>query len=465
MHNRLYRYFQQLKEEGLSARQEALILDELIRPENENNIGHAPEHTPVSGDSPFTTFYQHNDLNALMQIAALSSPPSSKMSTIDELLERDKQREKDGFPRKINVGRLIKPGKSGKDKIVIVPSTIEEKFVHDNSIKTQEDGASGGTGEGEEGDVIGEQPIKQQEGEGQGPGEGGGSPHEMESNAYELGKILTEKFELPNLKDKGKKRSFTRYTYDLTDKNRGFGQILDKKSTLKKIIETNFALGRIPDKSAINAADLLVGPKDKIYRILSREKDYESQAIVFFVRDYSGSMEGKPTVLVCSQHVLIYSWLLFQYSNQVETRFVVHDADAKEVPDFFTYYNSRVAGGTRVAAAFKLVNEMVEKENLAKDYNIYVFHGTDGDDWDSEGKETIPEIEKMLGYASRVGITVAKHSSTPGPSTPVEKYLDKSGLLKKYPHLIRMDSMHADSDESRLIQGIKNLISNEKKTA
>ncbi len=27
----------------------------------------------------------------------------------------------------------------------------------------------------------------------------------MESNAYDLGKILTEKFELPNLKDKGKK--------------------------------------------------------------------------------------------------------------------------------------------------------------------------------------------------------------------------------------------------------------------
>ena len=36
----------------------------------------------------------------------------------------------------------------------------------------------------------------------------------MESSAYELGRILTEQFELPNLKDKGKKRSLTRYTYD-----------------------------------------------------------------------------------------------------------------------------------------------------------------------------------------------------------------------------------------------------------
>jgi uncharacterized sporulation protein YeaH/YhbH (DUF444 family) len=30
----------------------------------------------------------------------------------------------------------------------------------------------------------------------------------------------------------------------------------------------------------------------------SREKDFESQAMVFFVRDYSGSMVGKTTELV-----------------------------------------------------------------------------------------------------------------------------------------------------------------------
>ena len=57
----------------------------------------------------------------------------------------------------------------------------------------------------------------------------------------------------------------------------------------------------------------------RIYRILSKEKDYESQAVVFFVRDYSGSMGGKPTELVVNQHVLIYSWLIYQYQNQVET--------------------------------------------------------------------------------------------------------------------------------------------------
>ena len=129
------------------------------------------------------------------------------------------------------------------------------------------------------------------------------------------------------------------------------------------------------------------------------------------------------------------------------------------MPDFYTYYNSRVAGGTKVAAAFQMVNEIVEKEGLAQDYNIYVFHGTDGDDWDADGRETVPEIEKMLAYANRVGITIAQQAAGAGKDTEVEKYLKKSGLLDKQSNLIRLDVMQADADEPRLIEGIKRLIS------
>ena len=209
---------------------------------------------------------------------------------------------------------------------------------------------------------------------------------------------------------------------------------------------------------ALDPSEFLVAPRDKIYRILSKEKDFESQAVVFFLRDYSGSMSGKPTELVVSQHVMIYSWLLYQYAGQVESRFVLHDTEAKEVEDFYTYYNSRVAGGTRVASAFKLVNELVEQENLAQDFNIYVFHGTDGDDWDTEGKECIPEIEKMLHYASRVGVTIARGPYGGKSDTEVEKYLKKSDLLEKKKALIRMDVLPEGADEGRIIEGIRALI-------
>ena len=167
-------------------------------------------------------------------------------------------------------------------------------------------------------------------------------------------------------------------------------------------------------------------------------------------------MVGKTTQLVASQHVMIYSFLLYQYEHLVESRFILHDTTAKEVPDFFTYYNSKVAGGTQVASGYKLVNEIVQKENLAAEYNIYIFHGTDGDDWDAEGREAVPELKKMIGYANRVGITVVKHGDS---ETEVEKYLKKSRLLIEQPKLIRLDAMTVDADEPRLISGIQKLIS------
>jgi uncharacterized sporulation protein YeaH/YhbH (DUF444 family) len=389
--------------------------------------------------------------------------------TLDELLERDRRREEDGFKRKIRIGKIIKPGSGGKDKIIVVPTTVEEKFVHDEIHPDQEQGegeSTGGTGEGEEGDVIGEQPVRPEEGEGEngegdgeGPGEGKGGDHELESNAYELGKVLSQDFQLPNLKDKGKKRTLSRYIYDLTDKNRGAGQILDKKATLKEIVKTNITLGNIPDVDDTDTSRFIISPQDLIYRILSREKDFESQALVFFLRDYSGSMGGKVTQAVVSQHVMLYSWLLYQYEKQVETRFILHDTQAKEVGDFYKYYSYRVAGGTNVFTAFKMVNDIVERESLARDYNIYVFHGTDGDDWDKDGKQTIAEIEKMLNYVSRIGVSIVEHSYVGSNQTEVEKYLKSSQILTQHGDLIKLDVMSENADDTRIIQGIKRLIS------
>jgi uncharacterized sporulation protein YeaH/YhbH (DUF444 family) len=459
MGNRLTLY-DEIKKRGLTTERDQKILSELYD-EGTHDLPDALRDTGRAGIETFSpapdSIYAYNDLSSLQGMAALRSTYNISLRPLDELLEQDKQREKDGFPRKINVGRLIKPGKGGKDKVVVIPTTVEEKFIHDSAFRPPEEGGqSGGTGEGEEGEVIGEQPVRTPDASGSGPGEGEGGPHEIESNAYDLGKILTEKFELPNLKDKGKKRSLTRYTYDLTDKHRGFGQFLDKKATLRKIVETNISLGNLPDIGNIDPTRLLVSPKDKIFRILSREMDYESQAMVFFLRDYSGSMAGRSTVLVVAQHVLIYSWLVYQYDMQVETRFILHDTEANEVPDFYTYYNSKVAGGTKVYSAYRLVNEIVEKENLVQDYNIYVFHGTDGDDWDTDGKEAIPELKKMLAYSNRVGITIAEHALS--HDTEVQKYLKASELLTEKPDLIRLDTLQEDADEPRLIEGIKKLI-------
>jgi uncharacterized sporulation protein YeaH/YhbH (DUF444 family) len=446
------KYLAELKRKGLDPEREARFRAEL-----EGGRGIYDRCGAFSGFPPGG--YAWHDLAILQGEGRVQNPYLSQIKSLDELLERDRQREKDGFPRKIRVGRLIKPGKGGRGKIVVVPSTEEEKLVHDPTIRSSGEGRStGGSGKGEEGEVIGEQKVRESgEEPGAGPGQGEGEAHELDASAYELGRVLTEQFQLPNLKEKGKKKSFTRFVYDLTDRNRGSGQVLDKKATLRRIVETNIALGNLPDLCDIDPARFLISPRDKVYRIFSREKDYEPQAMVFFLRDYSGSMAGKVTELVATQHVMIYSWLLYQYAGQVESRFILHDTEAKEVPDFHTYYNSRVAGGTEVASAYKLVNEIVEKENLARDYNIYVFHGTDGDDWDTGGNKSIPELVRILSYVSRMGITIGEHSGTQW--TEVARYLEHSGLLRDKADLLRMDVMAEDADEARVIDGIRKLIS------
>jgi uncharacterized protein len=444
-----------IKRGEISGEQADIIKRELKMPKRIEKSVFIPENQTSQDQlyefSDSDIFLSFNPENAAVQLF-----------TLDELLEKDAQREKDGFPKRIRIGKFIKPVKGKKEKIVVVPTTSEPKFYHDNSISEDEEDSMGGAGEGEEGEVIGEQQAEPQEGEGEGEGagKGDGAEHDIGSDAFDLGKVLTEKFQLPNLKPKGKKLSTTKFTYDLTDINRGSGQYLDKKATLKRIVETNIMLGRIKPGEDYDLTNIIINPKDKVFRIMSREKDFEAQAVVFFIRDYSGSMMGEPTEAVVTQHLFIYSWLMYQYQNQVDVRFVLHDTEAKQVEDFYTYYKSNVAGGTNVYPAYQMVADIIEKEQLHIDNNIYVFHGTDGDDWEETGKQAIEAVKRFIDKINRMGITVARNSwGSAERQTTIEKYLDTSGLLKENKELIRLDSFAAkEGNEARIIEGIRKLM-------
>ena len=71
-----------------------------------------------------------NDQQLFAKMSGAAAVSITSVQSLDYLLERDKQREKDGFPRKIRVGKMVKPSQNGDDKIVIVPTTVEEKLIH-----------------------------------------------------------------------------------------------------------------------------------------------------------------------------------------------------------------------------------------------------------------------------------------------------------------------------------------------
>src|SRR5210317_1339071 len=148
MDPKLVALYERLKERGLTPEQERKILAEL-EAHGSHTLPDSGRHGSYKSFRKYQNIYNYDDLSFLQGITAMQSTHNTSLRSIDELLERDAQREEDGFPRKINVGRLIKPGKAGKDKVVVVPSTVEEKFIHDPSLQTAEEESSGGSGDGE----------------------------------------------------------------------------------------------------------------------------------------------------------------------------------------------------------------------------------------------------------------------------------------------------------------------------
>ena len=127
MQNDLETYIEALKARGLSPEREARFAAELATTED----GHRPFMAADAAWGPFAGFskslYAWHDMMVLQAETTVQNSYASLLKSLDELLERDRQREQDGFPRKIQVGRLVKPGRGITGKVVVVPSAVEEK--------------------------------------------------------------------------------------------------------------------------------------------------------------------------------------------------------------------------------------------------------------------------------------------------------------------------------------------------
>ena len=96
----------------------------------------------------------------------------------------------------------------------------------------------------------------------------------------------------------------------------------------------------------------------------------------------------------------IDTWLRSQYKN-IERRFVVHDAAAKEV-DEHTFFHLRESGGTKISSALQLCSDMIEKRFSPSEWNIYPFHFSDGDNWSSRDTEKCVDLlkDKILPFCN-----------------------------------------------------------------
>jgi hypothetical protein len=276
-------------------------------------------------------------------------------------------------------GELI--GRQGKDLISIPLPQIE--IPHFVTSPHQAGGV--GQGKGEPGTVVGVE-----EGEGAGR-QAGNEPAEhlleVDVPLEELANILGEELELPKIQPKGNasieslKEKYTGVTTSGPESLRHF------KRTYRQALKRQIISGNYDSKNPI----IVPVREDRRYRVWKETKRPERRAVIIYMMDVSGSMGAEQKEIVRIESFWIDTWIRSQYKG-LETRYIVHDAVAREV-DRDTFYRTRESGGTIISSAYKLCLDMLKNDYDSSDWNIYPFHFSDGDNW--SGNDT-QECFKIL---------------------------------------------------------------------
>ncbi|MGH7491565.1 MAG: DUF444 family protein [bacterium] len=283
----------------------------------------------------------------------------------------------------ITRGEMI--GKKGKDLVSIpVPQINIPRFRY-----TGRNTGGVGQGDGEVGTPIGRGD------DGDGSGQAGEAPGEhileVDLPIEELAQLLGEELELPHISPKGRKNI-------VSEKDRYTGISKSGPETLRHFKRTyKQALKRQLISGTYNPDNPLIVPyrEDRRYRTWKTLQMPEASAVIIYMMDVSGSMGDEQKEIVRIESFWIDTWLRYQYKN-LETRYVIHDAVAREV-DQETFYHTRESGGTIISSAYKLAAKIIAEDYDPGDWNIYLMHFSDGDNWgEIDTDECINILENQL---------------------------------------------------------------------
>ncbi|MDX2130904.1 MAG: DUF444 family protein [Planctomycetota bacterium] len=263
--------------------------------------------------------------------------------------------------------------------------------IHDIDIPTFRYGDNSGgvgMGEGEEGQGVG-QPGKGNQGQG---GENEGQHIlEVDVSLEELADILAEELRLPRIKPRGEHRITT-----IRDKYTGLRPVGPQslrvfKRTYREALKRQLAMGTYDPANPV-----IIPIKDDLrYRAWSEIKNPQSNAVIVYMMDVSGSMGDEQKDLVRLEAFWIDTWLRRNYEG-IESRYIVHDVKAAEV-DKKTFFSVKEDGGTRISSAYQCCKELLDQHYDPADWNVYLFHFTDGDNSsDSDNRQCVRLLREQL---------------------------------------------------------------------
>jgi hypothetical protein len=275
----------------------------------------------------------------------------------------------------------------------------EYRFVYGEN----EPGVGQGNGSSQPGQVVGKAKSEGQKGIDRAGDRPGQDYYETDVTLEELIDIMFEDLELPDME-----RKALRQIESLRlSKRKGYRSVgirvrLDKRRTVRAKMRRQLAArGRQPEPAPDDEQRFPFHDDDLTYRHVVTDIRRESNAVVMCLMDTSGSMDTMKKYLARSFFFLLYQFISTKYRN-VEIVFIAHHTEANEVTEE-EFFHKGESGGTFISSAYLKALEIIQERYHPSLWNIYSFHCSDGDNFDSDNAAALRAAKDLADVCNLFG--------------------------------------------------------------
>lgn len=340
---------------------------------------------------------------------------------LDQMRHKEKVKEaiRDNMPDLVSEESIIMS--DGRDVVKIPIRSMEEYKFRYNDDKMPHSGQ--GDGDSQVGDIVARGRgggMGAPGGGPSGPGSGGGAGdqpgtdyYEAEISVEELEEILFQELALPNLEQKEADQIEQQDVRFNDVRKQGLTGNIDKKRTILEALKRNALAG----KPGLHR----IAPDDLRFKTWEDVHVPHSNAVVVAMMDTSGSMGMFEKYIARSFFFWMVRFLRTRY-EKVDIVFIAHHTEAKEVSEK-AFFSKGESGGTICSSAYKRALEIIDERFPPRQYNIYPFHFSDGDNLTSDNDRCVRYVQELMEKSNLFGYA------------EVNQYARLSNLMSVYRHI------------------------------